>query len=146
MQTESSAQAGGTGDRNPAGPWADLCGAPTAWRCWAHGRQGMPLRGHREHESDSDDDSQGTDGASSHENLVALVKSRPRYGNILAEALKNAPKNATYTSKTIQDELIQILGNQITPNIAPNITQSWPMKWPTSVVTSRLLCVWARSL
>ena len=59
--------------------------------------------------------------ASNHGNFVALVKFRARYDNILAEHLKNPPKNPAYMSKTIQDELIQILGNQIRSNIAKEV-------------------------
>ena len=40
-----------------------------------------------------------------------FVEFRAEHDQILAQHLANAPRNATYTSKTIQNELIEVVGN-----------------------------------
>lgn len=68
------------------------------------GKQNLPLRGHRDDSTnDKDENNSG--------NFLALLKFRVDSGDkILDDHFKNAPRNATYKSKTIQNELISCLG------------------------------------
>ena len=65
------------------------------------GRQGLALREHR-------DDYTASKVDHNRENFLELVAFRALNDNVLAEHLKDASKNAIYTSKTIQNELIFI--------------------------------------
>ena len=71
------------------------------------GRQNIALRGHRE--SVNGDNELNNPG-----NFLELIKFRVRSGDkILENHLKSAPKNALYTSKTIQNECIDICHDHI---------------------------------
>ena len=80
------------------------------------GRQGFPLRGHR-------DDSKyhpevGLYSAVATGNFVELLNFRVRSGDkVLEEHMKNCPKNASYISKTTQNELIKSCGEVISEKI-----------------------------
>ncbi|XP_057291325.1 52 kDa repressor of the inhibitor of the protein kinase-like [Hydractinia symbiolongicarpus] len=84
------------------------------------GRQGQALRGHR-------DDSQyhgevGEFSCGRVGNFVELLNFRVQGGDtILAEHLKNSPKNATYISKTTQNELISCCGEFILDKLVSEI-------------------------
>lgn len=73
------------------------------------GKQGLALRGHR-------DDKINWDGADSEDkysnegNFIELVRFRAETDPILHNHLSSAPRNATYTSKTIQNELVSVVG------------------------------------
>lgn len=70
------------------------------------GRQGIALRGHRD---DSTADPNSNKG-----NFIALLNYSANNGNAtLAQHLNEAMKNATYTSKTTQNELIEAIGDQL---------------------------------
>ena len=73
------------------------------------GRQGIALRGHR-------DDSKHLESADSNPGIFqALLKFRCHSGDTaLAEHFSKCAKNATYRSKTTQNEVIEILGGMIT--------------------------------
>ena len=79
------------------------------------GRQGLAFLGHRD---------AATHENSSKGNFLELVKFRSQTDPILANHLKNAPKNATYTSKTIQNELIQVVGDSLRDDIISEIKES----------------------
>ena len=65
------------------------------------GKQNIALRGHRD-----DDKCRSNPG-----NFKALLKFRVESGYlILKEHFKSCPKNATFSSKTIQNELIEVTG------------------------------------
>ena len=69
------------------------------------GRQGISLRGHRDDET-SDSANKG--------NFKALIDIRIDAGDtILEERLKNGPGNATYISKTSQNNLTECIGEYI---------------------------------
>lgn len=69
------------------------------------GKQNIALRGHR------DDDKSFICGSNSG-NFKALLKFRSESGDLtLKDHLERAPKNATYISKTIQNELIEVTGD-----------------------------------
>lgn len=77
------------------------------------GKQGLSLRGHRDDkvfwEVDSGDSNEG--------NFIQLVRFRAETDTILANHLSKAPKNALYTSKNIQNDLIALIGNKIRSDI-----------------------------
>lgn len=77
------------------------------------GRQGIALRGHR------DDSKHLEDMDTNPGNFQALLKFRCDAGDaVLAEYFSKCARNATYRSKTTQNEIIQILGGMITEIIA----------------------------
>lgn len=77
------------------------------------GKQGLSYRGHRDDCTNEDVVNSG--------NFIELVQFRAQTDTILANHLKNAPRNATYLSKTIQNELIQVVGNSIRKKIINDI-------------------------
>ena len=80
------------------------------------GQNNIPLRGKRD---DNPDDSnlQG--------NFQALLEYRIESGDVkLKEHLENAPGNSTYRSKTIQNEIIETVGNYISSEIIAEVKQS----------------------
>ena len=69
--------------------------------------QGFALRGHH-------DDGASVDDTMNHGNFLALLRFRVQAGDcVLGEHLETAAKNARYTSKTVQNEMITISGNII---------------------------------
>ena len=84
------------------------------------GKQCIALRGHRD---DSTADSQSYNKG----NFLALLEYSVRSGNVsLAKHLKDAGKNAMYTSKTIQNEIIECIGDHIRDGIISEIKEA---KW-----------------
>ena len=71
------------------------------------GKQGLALRGHRDDQINWDDES-NNEG-----NFIELVCFRAETDENLKMHLQNAPKNPRYTSKTIQNQLIEIIGKRI---------------------------------
>lgn len=71
------------------------------------GRQDIPLRGHRDDNSDSCSD------VSNKGNFLAILESKAKSDPILRDHLDNGKRNARCTSKTIQNELIDIIGGLI---------------------------------
>ena len=61
-------------------------------------KQGIPLHGHRDDGIDWNDE----EVHSNQGNFIKLIRFRAETDNALKIHLKNAPKNAKYTSKTIQ--------------------------------------------
>ena len=71
-------------------------------------KQDIPLRGHRDDGSISVD---GNDPPENDGNWRSIIRLTLRHGNtVLAQHLKTARRNATYTSKTVQNELLQAAG------------------------------------
>ena len=83
------------------------------------GRQGIALRGHR-------DDSKHLESADSNSgNFQALLKFRCDSGDTaLAEHFSKCARNATYRSKTTQNEVIEILGGIITESIIAEVNEA----------------------
>ena len=84
------------------------------------GRQNIPLRGHR-------DDSSSYDEVSSNPgNFQAILNYLVKCGNnvLFDEHLRNAPKSATYRSKTTQNEVIGICKRLITDHLVKEIRSS----------------------
>ena len=82
-------------------------------------RQNISLRGHR-------DDSQHYDLEGNNPgNFQELLKLMARTGNyVLQDHLENAHRNATYRSKTIQNELIELCAKQIKTSIVKEIVKA----------------------
>ena len=72
------------------------------------GKQELALRGHRDDRIDWQSDEK-----SNEDNFIQLVRFRAETNTILSRYLLKAPKNACYTSKTIQNELFSVVGNSI---------------------------------
>ncbi len=83
------------------------------------GRQNFALRGHRDSALDLERD---VDSTMNHGNFLALLKFRIDAGDsVLDEHLSTAARNATYTSKTIQNQIIRVLAEQVTNHIIDKI-------------------------
>ena len=85
------------------------------------GKQGIAFRGHH------DDCFNWEDTEYEHSNpgnFIELVCFRAETDNILSEHLKNSPRNARYTSKTIQNELIEVVGKYICNEIIAEVKKS----------------------
>ena len=79
------------------------------------GRQNLALCGHRD---DSNASEHGNKG-----NFQALLEFRAEAGGVtLKEHLMYAKRNATYTSKTIQNEIFNIISDHITSSIVQEIS------------------------
>lgn len=76
------------------------------------GKQGLALRGHRDDKIDLTDENAVHVG-----NFLEFVRFRAETDRVLHMHLQSAPKNAKYTSKTIQNELIHVIGRHIQSNI-----------------------------
>jgi len=70
------------------------------------GRQNIPLRGHQDSGALFSTDSKVNDG-----NLRSLLRWRAQSDSSYMELVKKAPKNATYLSPLIQNEIISIIEN-----------------------------------
>ena len=82
------------------------------------GIQGLAFRGHR------DDKIIWTDVGEEHPNegnFVELVRFRAETDPTLAQHLANSPRNARYTSKTIQNVLVKVVGNTIRNDIVDEV-------------------------
>ena len=85
------------------------------------GKQGIAFCGHR------DDCFNWEDTEYKHSNpgnFIELVCFGAETDNILSEHLKNSPRNARYTSKTIQNELIEVVGKYICNEIIAEVKKS----------------------
>ncbi len=88
--------------------------AETAIFC---GRQGIALRGHRDDWKHLDELPNSNPG-----NFIALLKFKARSGDtVLADHLETGHRNALYTSKTTQNEIINICGDIIRGTILTDI-------------------------
>lgn len=82
------------------------------------GRQGITLRGHR-------DDGPSLQTSANHGNFQALLQFRIDAGDqVLKEHLKTADRNATYTSKVIQNEMIAVCGDMIRNEILHKVQEA----------------------
>ena len=80
------------------------------------GQNNLPLRGKRDN---------NTEDTSLQGNVQALLDLRIDSGDTkLEEHLENAPRNATYRSKTIQNEIIETLGSYVLSKISAEVKVS----------------------
>lgn len=81
------------------------------------GQQCLALRGHRDDSTAPEECNKG--------NFRALLNYSVRSGNVaLAKHLKEASKNAVYTSKTIQNDIIDCIGDHIRDKILGEIKEA----------------------
>ena len=81
------------------------------------GRQNLALRGHRDDTTNMGDGNPG--------NFQALLAFRADGGDkALQDHLENAPKNATYRSKTTQNQLIEVIGKALQKQIADEVGEA----------------------
>ena len=57
-------------------------------------------------------------------NFIAIVHFRAETDETLKEYLQNAPRNAKYTSKTMQNQLIDIIGKHIQMKILDEVKEA----------------------
>jgi len=91
------------------------------------GRQGIVLRDHKDDGClyDESDTSNKTTGQYLNEgNFRALLRYRAEGDELLKKNLLSTPKNATYLSKTIQNEIIETYREVIRRKIVDKINQS----------------------
>lgn len=89
-----------------------------------HGRENVPLRGHREGSCSNILDEQST-GSRSRGIFNALLKFRVDAGDdVLKEQLEKGPRNSVYISPRIQNELIEISREIITEKIVSVVKKS----------------------
>lgn len=82
------------------------------------GCQGISLRGHR-------DDTNNLQSDGSHGNFQAMLKFRCESGDtVLNDHFKNCAKNVSYRSKTVQNDIIEILGGMITEKIVHEVAEA----------------------
>ena len=86
------------------------------------GKQGVSLSGHRDDHvfTERDGDWLG-DGQGNVGNFIELVRFRAETDQILAKHLKHSPKNALYTSKTVQNELIDAIASYMRTQILEEV-------------------------
>ena len=77
------------------------------------GKQGLSFRGHRDDSTASDSDNMG--------NFIELVKFRAENDDVLHKYLETSPRNALYTSKTMQNEMISVIADAIQGKIIDEI-------------------------
>ena len=82
------------------------------------GKQNLPLRGHRDDSAFYQDDSNCR-------NFQALLEFRVESGDTnLKNHFTSGPKNATYRSKTIQNEIIDVIGDLIVEDVVSRIKKN----------------------
>ena len=92
------------------------------------GQQNIPLRGHHDNATDVERDLLQMEN---HGNFRALLDFRVDAGDtILGEHLATAPRNATYTSSVIQNQVIDVVADQVRQKI---ITKVQAAKWFTVI-------------
>ena len=83
------------------------------------GRQALSLRGHSDDRVSWNEFEERNPG-----NFIELLQFRAEHDHVLAQNLQSAPYNATYTSKTIQNEMIDAIGIVIRNNILKEVKNS----------------------
>ena len=83
------------------------------------GVQGLALRGHRDDKVELSHPSIANIG-----NFLELVRFRAETDDSLRRHLHSAPRNAQYTSKTIQNELIDVIGRHIQSDVLSEVKEA----------------------
>ena len=84
------------------------------------GKQGLALCGHRDDSIDWED----KEPSSNDGNFIQLVRFRAETDPILASHLSKSPRNARYTSKNIQNELVRVIGDSIRNDIISEVKKA----------------------
>ena len=87
------------------------------------GHQGPPLRGHRDNVNPRKVENINPD--SNKGNLQELIQFRSKNDEILQRFIKNCPKNASYLSNTIQNEILEIIADIIRESISCNVSEEF---------------------
>ena len=83
------------------------------------GKQGLAFRGHREDKDHSEDPNTNPG------NFKALLQLLESTGNPdITYLLRNAPRNAKYTSKTIYEQIIDVLGESVTEKLIDDVKKA----------------------
>ena len=85
------------------------------------GKQGLALRGHRDDQIEWQEDLVESKNEG---NFIELVRFRAETDENLRKHLQNAPRNSMYTSKTIQNQLIEIIGKRIQLDLLGEVKQA----------------------
>ena len=85
------------------------------------GRQGLALCGHRDDSVQWQSNAEDTGNLG---NFIELVKFRAETDTVLADHLAFAPDNAKYTSKTIQNELTDVIADEIRQQLLKDIREA----------------------
>ena len=92
------------------------------------GRQNIALRGHRDNALDVERD---VDSTTNHGNFLALLNFCIDAGDtVLENHLSSAARNATYTSNTIQNQIVTVLSDQVINHIVEKVRSA---KWYTVI-------------
>lgn len=83
------------------------------------GKQGLALRGHRDDSINWEEE-----GSSNEGKFVQLLRFRAETDPILSDHLAKSPKSARYTSKTIQNELVSVIGTRIQSEIVDEVKRA----------------------
>ena len=86
------------------------------------GKQGLAFRGHHDDHvnwAELEEDNSLNQG-----NFIELVRFRAETDHVLSSHLQNSPSNARYTSKTIQNDLIEVIGKCICKDIIEEVKRS----------------------
>ena len=86
------------------------------------GKQGLAFRGHRDDHvnwAELEEDSSLNQG-----NFIELVHFWAETDHVLSSRLQNSPANARYMSKTIQNDLIEVIGKCIRKDIIEEVKRS----------------------
>ncbi len=81
------------------------------------GKQGLAMRSHRDDRVLWEDECEGGNEG----NFIQLVRFRAETDKVLAHHLSKCPRNARYTSKTIQNELLKVVGDRIQNDILEEV-------------------------
>ena len=86
------------------------------------GKQGFLVRGHRDDKVDWTEKEE--QAAENQDNFVDIVRFRAETDDALKRHLERGPTNAGYTSKTIQNELITVIGKHSESEIVTDIQKA----------------------
>ena len=85
------------------------------------GKQGLAFRGHRDDKVEWDEFYEETGNLG---NFLEVLQFRAETDQVLRDHLQHAPRNAQYTSKTIQNQLISVIGDHIRSEIVSEIKKA----------------------
>ena len=81
-------------------------------------KQGLPIRGHRDDSTASADNNRG--------NFIELLEHQAKVSNdtLMLKHISSCSKNARYTSKTVQNELLQLMADEIRGSIVKKVKKA----------------------
>ena len=88
------------------------------------GKQRIAMQSHRDDKVSWYDDEPGKNDEVNLENFISQVMFRAETDEFLLRHLQNVPRNALHTSKTIQNEMIDIIGSHISKMILAEVKEA----------------------